>query len=289
MGKNGFVVFVKKIYRKIRTKTRKFQNYTLHFTGASCIGNTIVGLGKLAMGIMSLSFFTCASAFYTFGMVGAKGFAIFGEVKEKNVQKQYRYYRLSGIVLTIASITYIVYSIRLFLNPVITVYNEYIAIGIATVTFTEIGLNTRGIFVDRHRHSPLRYTIRVINLASSLISLVLTQTAILSFASTHVDIQPQANGIMGTLMGTIATILGVYLIIRITRIQKNKNYQAAYRKIKKLMHKNDLKISMKPVYFRQEEGELDELSVVVKEELPYAKMQKLLLLSEETLHIHLNI
>ena len=78
---------------------------SLHITGASCLGNIIVGTGKLIMGIISLSFFTCVSAFYTFGMVAAKVVALAGILKEENSRAQYRYYKLSGLILVGSSVT----------------------------------------------------------------------------------------------------------------------------------------------------------------------------------------
>ncbi|MGN0607145.1 MAG: hypothetical protein ACI4JM_11545 [Oscillospiraceae bacterium] len=62
----------------------KKKGRTLHITGAACLGTTFVCLGKLIMGIISLSFFTCVSAFYTFGMVTAKITALAGILKEEN-------------------------------------------------------------------------------------------------------------------------------------------------------------------------------------------------------------
>lgn len=258
---------------------------SLHITGASCVGNTVVGVGKLVMGILSMSFFTCASAFYTFGMVSAKCFALAGIVKEENSREQYRYYKISGIVLIAASILYIIYSIRLFLNPVINTYPVNIALGIATFTFAELTLNIRGVILERHNRSPLIHAIKMINLASSLICLVLTQTAILSFASEQVDKQPRANGFLGILMGSAATILGMIMIARITQIQNGKNYGSAYRKVKKLMRKVQLPVKMKPVRYTEKEGQPSRLIVRLKEAESRELFYKLSELSEQEVNI----
>ena len=45
---------------------------SLQVAGASCIVSAGAGMGKLAMGLISLSLFTCVSAFYSFAMVVAK-------------------------------------------------------------------------------------------------------------------------------------------------------------------------------------------------------------------------
>jgi len=220
--KNGFIVSARQISTTATARVGKTASLSLHLTGASCVGNTIIGIGKLMMGILSLSFFTCASAFYTFGMVIAKCCVLTGIIKENNTKSQYRYYKFSGLVLIVSSILYIVYSIRLLLYPVINSYHLYVALAIATFTFAELTINIRGVIVYRHNSTPLVHAIKMINLSSSLICLVLTQTAILSIASESIETQPYANGFMGILMGSAATILGIVMIGRINRIQKRE-------------------------------------------------------------------
>lgn len=234
---------------------------SLQIARASCVGNMLIGIGKLLMGILSFSFFTCVSAFYTFGTVVAKSCALAGLIQDNDRNTQYRYYRLSGIVLIAASILYIIYSIRLFFFPVTTSFHPYLAMGIATFTFTELAVNIRGVIVERHNRTPLFHAIKMINLASSMICLVLTQTAILSFASEHIEEHSRANGTIGIIMGAAATVLGIIMIVRITQIQNNKCYGAAYRKVKKQMRQMRLKIKMKPLRYIEMEGDAAKLYV----------------------------
>ena len=77
-------------------------------------------------------------------------------------------------------------------------YGKIIAITIATITFTEIGMNLRGVLKYRKAKLPVLHSIKTISLGTSLISLVLTQAAILAFAD---DMQnPSANGMLGSLL-----------------------------------------------------------------------------------------
>ena len=85
-------------------------------------------------------------------------------------------------------------------------YGKIIAITIAAITFTEIGMNLRGVLKYRKAKLPVLHSIKTISLGTSLISLVLTQAAILAFAD---DMQnPSANGMLGSLMGVVAAQLG---------------------------------------------------------------------------------
>ncbi len=194
----------------------------MQITGAACLGNLLVGIGKLMMGIISLSFFTCVSAFYTFGMVLAKACVLRGMAEKNIAERQYRYYRLSGIILIIASVLYVVYSTRLLWHPMAGRYSKYTGIGIAAFAFTELGLNIRGVIVERNNHNQLFHAVKMINLASSLICLVLTQTAILSFTHEHVpDYDPSmSNGLMGILMGTAAALIGCIMLRRVRKIRE---------------------------------------------------------------------
>ncbi len=195
---------------------------SLHITSAAATASTFIAIGKLIMGILSLSFFACANAFYTFGMVTAKCIALIGIKKAQDKNQQYKYYLCAGTVLILSSLLYIIYSIRLFFSPISSTYHMYIAIGIATVTFTEIGLNIRGVIVTRHNHTLLIHAIKMVNMSASLISLVITQTALLSF--TNIDTDPleisNANGVIGILMGSVATLVGIYMFCRVKKLKK---------------------------------------------------------------------
>lgn len=237
--------------KKTVVHSREKRDFSLRLTGAFCIGSAAVGLGKLLMGLLSLSLFTCVNAFYTFGMVAAKGVALTGMAKEQAPQAQYHYYRISGWILIGASLLYMLYSVRLFVHPANTRFHPYAAIGIAAFTFTELTLNLRGVLMTRHRHSPLLHAVKTIHLASSLICLVLTQTALLSFASVQTDKHPFANGLFGMMMGAVAALLGLFMLIRISRIQKGLPYRSEDRKIRQLIREEKLELELRPVCCRE--------------------------------------
>lgn len=276
---------VKEISSITIERTGKKAGRSLHITGASCIGNLGVGIGKLLMGIVSLSFFTCASAFYTFGMVAAKCAALTGIVKEDSRKGQYRYYKMAGMILIVSSLLYILYSLRLILNPVLTSYNENVALAIATFTFTELVLNIRGVIVERHNHTPLIHAIKMINLASSLICLVLTQTAILAMSSDHAELQPRTNGRFGMIMGGVATLIGIIMLIQVLRMENGKNYGAAFHRIKQLKRKEKIGLKLKPVHYIESKEQSVELYVQIKDGSKMEEFEKLKLLAEEKYHI----
>ncbi len=209
--------------KKIRTRNTIYRMEHLYgkkharslaMTGAAAVGATLAATGKLIMGILALSFFACANAFYSFGMIGAKIIAMYGMQRAGNPKEQYRYYRMSGGILVLSSLIYILYSIRLFEHPIRNTYHEFLAIGIAAVTFSEIVINMRGVLKTRQKETLLVHAIKRINLSGALISLVLTQTALLSFTEKDTDLNriSRANGTIGILMGSISFVLGIMMM-----------------------------------------------------------------------------
>lgn len=78
--------------------------------------------------------------------------------------------------------------------------------------------------MTRHNHTLLIHAIKMINLSASIIALVLTQTALLSFTDMETDLQviSRSNGVIGVLMGIVVTAIGVYMVCRARKIRSQK-------------------------------------------------------------------
>jgi len=195
--------------------------WTLRIAGASLLINLAIGIGKIVLSIISSSFFIAVSAFYTFALVLARVFALLGSDR----RKEYRCCRFCALILVGASLIYILYSTRLFFEEGKSSYHEYVALAIATVTFVEIGVNARGVVRERRNHRLFMQALRMVNLASSLISLTLTQSALLSLSEQTEGIDRNlANGFMGCLMGTSAAVIGILLLIKAGKKQSSQPY-----------------------------------------------------------------
>jgi hypothetical protein len=152
------------------------------------------------------------SSFYSIGIGLAKMHII-----KKSKKSEYEKYMLSGIMVVIASIAYIIYSAHGFMYGMRTNYNMYISIGIATISFTEIILAIIGIVKTRKSQDLESRIIKLLNLAGSFSWISLTQTALLSFCM--VEDNSTANGFFGMLMGGFSLIVGAYIIMY---VRKNK-------------------------------------------------------------------
>lgn len=214
--------------RQIRRNYDASASRTLHITGVAGIFCILLGVGKIISGVLSLSVFVCVNGGYTLGMAAARYCALAGAVRIKEGKNQYAYYRFSGIIMIAASLLYVVYSLWTIRHPKTVDYGNIIAITIATITFTEIGVNIWGILKYRKNRTPLLHALKIISLGTSLISLVLTQSAILAFADNTHD--PGVNGCLGTITGGGAALLGVFMIRRIKYMEKGDYEKSDYGK-----------------------------------------------------------
>ncbi|MGN1099149.1 MAG: hypothetical protein ACI4S9_02295, partial [Christensenellales bacterium] len=230
----------------VAQRVGKKSTRSVAFACAGCIGNAFVGVGKLAASIVAVSFFALSNALYTFAMLGAKIIALAGIIREHDVARQYKYYKWSGIVLLLASVFYITYSVFEFMHPSFNEYNIIVAITIATFTFLEIGLNIRGIVIERRNRTPLVHGIKIINFAASLITLVLTQSALLSIGETPIP-DSSFNGLLGIITGGCAVALGIFMIVHIEQMRQGKDYFQYFFELEKLINEHNLSVRLKPV------------------------------------------
>lgn len=92
-------------------------------------------------------------------------------------------------------------------------YDLYKGILIATVTFFDIGYSIYGIIKESKNNDTQNKLLRLINLATALISLELTQSALLSFTMVGVD-NSLYNGLIGIIVGTCSLLIGIIIIIK---------------------------------------------------------------------------
>jgi divalent metal cation (Fe/Co/Zn/Cd) transporter len=202
-----------KIHRKLpRVKDetidpRKIERW-LFFANTSFYGNLALAAGKLAIGIYTASLFLCISALYNVGIALCKLVAVRGYRAETGLKS----YQKVGIILTVSGIVFIVYCLRLFFHGSNVIYPMEVALAIAAITFSEIGAAIYGIVIARHYKAHAISAMKLTSLSSALISMALTQTAILSFTE-KIDVS-YYNGLSGVICGGVAALIGVYMIVR---------------------------------------------------------------------------
>lgn len=194
-----------------------FKKY-ISFRKISTSLNAILGLIKIILAIFSNSILLFIYSFYNISMSIAKRTS----VREKQ-KYEYENFYFCGIIVLISSISYVLYSDYIYFNGSNAEYHMYIAIGIATLAFYNITMAIIGLIRAKKRKDIKNQTIKLTNLASSFISMSLTQTAILSF-TTKSDMS-KYNAIGGIIFGMLSAIVGIYMIIYTIRM-KSKELEA---------------------------------------------------------------
>jgi divalent metal cation (Fe/Co/Zn/Cd) transporter len=187
------------------------------FAKVSIITNAVISLGKIGMSIYSLSFFLFVNGLYNVGIGAAKFIAVkgYGRKVEKTAQEQtgYRDYRLVGVVIAMASAAYMAYSLRMIGGGKSNIqYNLITALAIAAFAFAEIGVSVYGVVKIRRDKEPAMEAIKMTNLVASLISIVLTQSALLEI--NHVDNIARYCGYTGLIFGGLSAAIGIRMAFR---------------------------------------------------------------------------
>jgi hypothetical protein len=193
----------------IKTILALIRHRKLVFTRITILKDAFLVVSKTSISVISLSFFMFANALYSAGMGVARFYAV--RMCTQDRAQQVKSYRFVGIIISSASICYVIYSVRLFGGGKTKPYSMYIALVIALYTFVEFGINICDAFRLRKSKALEAKALRAISLSSTLLCFVLTQTAIMSFASECNN--SFANALAGVVFGGLAALVGLYIIV----------------------------------------------------------------------------
>lgn len=195
---------------------RAIQDKKLLFVRASIAKDFFLVIAKVIFSIVSLSFFMFANALFSIGIGIARYYAL--KMHTQKYEEQIKSFQYVGMIISGASICYILYSIRLIFGESTTQYPMSLALLIACYTFVEFGINIKEILRLRKSEALEAKALRAIGFAGTLLCFVLTQAAIMSFASEgehHLS-----NALSGIIFGSFAGIIGIYVVIKSVYIKK---------------------------------------------------------------------
>lgn len=171
-------------------------------------GNLFIFVLKVVLFFWTKSYAFLISSFYNLCIGLAK----------REVYSKKNNYRLVGFFVMIASLCFVVYSIYVIIVHKIVAYNIYSGITIAAVTFYDIGYSIYGIGKSIKNRNEQNNILKLVNLATALISLELTQSALLSFTQINID-NSLYNGLLGLLVSMCSFFIGGSICFR-----SNKKY-----------------------------------------------------------------
>lgn len=193
------------------------RNRTVVYGILAFIKNLFYFLFKVIVGIVFKTPLLIAIALYNLLIGMVKANCSRGLWKNKDDVKDCKTYVLGGIILSLSSIFYIVYTLNQATNPNNMKYNTIIAIAIAIFSIISIVVSIIGLVFTKGK-TILIQQYKLTNFAAALTNLVLTQVAILSLVS--VSNMNFYNTIFGVAVGFIILCLGFYLIIHGERQMK---------------------------------------------------------------------
>lgn len=205
----------------LKTIHRLVKDKKLVFVRISVAKDTFLVLSKTVISVVALSFFMFTNALYSAGLGVARYIAV--KMHTQNGERQLQSYFRVGVVIFLASISYVIYAIRLFYKSETASFPMIVGIAIACYTFLEFGINIREAFRLRKSNALETKALRAISLSSTLLCFVLTQTALMSFANEGDS--SFANALAGVVFGGAAALVGVYVMVRSRILRRHTRVQ----------------------------------------------------------------
>lgn len=175
-------------------------------------------LGTLA------AYYLCLSVM-RFGIVryswkGAEGQ---GRPTQKMMQKEWRIYRRTGLLLLLITIVLGGTVVLLVHDEGGTSYPGTLILAVAAYTFYKIILSAVHMVKARRLQSPLLVAVRSIGYADAMVSLLSLQTAMFVSFGDSGDLDPKwMNGMTGAAVCAIISLIGIYMILSAGRKASRK-------------------------------------------------------------------
>ncbi len=180
----------------------------------------IINFGSAAFKIIAAfyisSYFLVVSSFYSLGIGLTLQLFFRGVNQSKLVQtKEKKYVILIYMGLLISSIIYSFYMIRLFYIEVTEFnYGMLVSLGIAVVSFVELGIAIRGLVKSYHLRDSLLTARKTVTLTNAMVALVVTQSAIMTFATNDGSSYQMYSAISGISVGIMAILISSIMLVR---------------------------------------------------------------------------
>ncbi len=188
---------------------------------------TFVGI----MAIMSRSAWYFSILVYYIALTLMKGNVFYSKRKYGTEVKEARAYRFCGIMFIVMTIAFSGVIVLIYKQNHYFEYAGLLIYAAATFTFYKLSLAIYNIFKARKQNSLYIQSIRNINLASALISIIILQVAMFQAFSPENN-SGLANALTGAGISLIILLLGIFMIVK------------ANKKLKELNQSNDKQIQV---------------------------------------------
>lgn len=115
-----------------------------------------------------------------------------------------------GSTILILGILFVFFSARMLLTREIVAYNYYSVYALAACAFTKLGISINGVISNR-KNNPIDFTMKLTNFADALVSIALTQSALLTMQ--NIENATSYDGVFGLIIGSVVIIIGCISLI----------------------------------------------------------------------------
>lgn len=210
-----------KILKKFKFTNTMLESYgyrTIIFSIFSFIINISFVIFQGVLAFMTLSAWYISITAYYLVLAIMKGNVFYNKKKyTDSFEKQVKNYRYTGIMFILLTIAFSGIILLIYTSNMYFEYAGLMIYVVATYTFYKLGLAIYNIFKARKQNDLYIQTIRNINLANALISIVVLQVALFqAFSPEHNT--SFANGLTGGVVSANILVLGIFMIIKANKM-----------------------------------------------------------------------
>lgn len=190
----------------------------------SLILNIVYAAFKLISGIVFKSFWFISFALYYFLLIILRSNIAKEELKDSiNLEDEFIKYRKTGVILLFTNVILTIIILIIVNQKIMNIYPDWMAITVAVYTFYLLFNSIFGLIKYRKYKSPLISSSKVINVITSLVSLISLEIILIpTFGSNQVDFFEIMIMATGGGIALIIIIISLYMIVKSTE-WLNKN------------------------------------------------------------------
>ena len=206
----------------------KKEERVMFFLIFTTIGNVFDAIVKFVLSLTLPSLWFFINALFMIVLSVARIFSICDYQKSKSFTDEaekknigYKNYLNNGVLLVILGIMYFFVNVYIYYNGTNTIMNEYLTYLVALFAFWSIGSSIYGMVKYKRNHTPILKAVKLTNFANALTVIMLTQVVLLdTYANTNVYNSNLMNGLTGMGIGIIIIMLGLYMVMGISKFKK---------------------------------------------------------------------
>ena len=179
----------------------------------------VIFMGILAF--MTKSAWYISITFYYLVLSLMKGRVLYSKKKYNSIERSAKAYRYCGIMFIIMTVAFSGIMVLIYTSNMYFEYAGLMIYAVAAYTFFKLGMAIYNIFKARSHDDLYVQSIRNINLASALVSIVVLQVALFQ-AFSPISNSGVSNGITGGAISLLILLLGIFMIIKANKSPKKK-------------------------------------------------------------------